>query len=513
VITFHDAHYFSQNETKVLRISIEDKLFEQFSTNVRFLARELQDWVDLSSEWDFAIGKLRTADWLLRNDPTPLSPGHPTLEVLEEGLSKLRGLYKNMSSEIQKTCSHIVASGEKILENRVSNLNIALQSLLDVKDIDSSDNFLVVRQESIKLAVERWLKGSQFSSWHACTAQEIIHSASKLSNIVIVGLTQDYPVNLFNSSYPENPIMLLSNSWIREQKTIKGYFSDIAQINIEIEIETINKLGPDSDSQEVAVDFLEPSAEIDGRRLVVAARRALSDIEKATDEDMVTCRAYLLGSGEVVFLPTATGSIDAIDFHAPNGEKVQRVPIQNLTTDSILLLRVGSSEGEAIVNMANELGGDEAQRCRVLQKNWKSNLKEKLTKLGSQKVTRDLQDLGITNPWIAEWASAGTIRPNSLDNFTTLLAYLDIEPLGTIEAMNSLRHLHQVAGMRFRSILKKKFETLDLEPIMLNGFTIVKLGDEAGVAKLGAYRCVSIGKDVFDVPESAVKQLQPGIGA
>ena len=107
-----------------------------------------------------------------------------------------------------------------------------------------------------------------------------------------------------------------------------------------------------------------------------------------------------------------------------------------------------------------------------------------------------------------------TINGNKKDNEKTVIKKIEpIEPIETIEAMNSLRHLHQVAGMRFRSILKKKFETLDLEPIMVEGFKIVTLGDEAGVAKLGAYRCDSIGKDVFDVPESAVKQLQPGTGS
>ena len=34
---------------------------------------------------------------------------------------------------------------------------------------------------------------------------------------------------------------------------------------------------------------------------------------------------------------------------------------------------------------------------------------------------------------------------------------------------------------------------------------------DSEVAKLGAFRCVSIGNEVFEVPESAVKQLQPGI--
>jgi hypothetical protein len=138
-------------------------------------------------------------------------------------------------------------------------------------------------------------------------------------------------------------------------------------------------------------------------------------------------------------------------------------------------------------------------------------LKEKISVNGAAKVIRDLKDLGVSNPWIMDWAHPSTIRPNSIDNFKIILSYLNIEHDETIEAMNILRHLHQVAGMRFRAILKQKFETLDLDKISLNGFVLVELGSEAEVAKLGAFKCVSIGSEVFEVPESAVKQLQPGI--
>jgi hypothetical protein len=88
---------------------------------------------------------------------------------------------------------------------------------------------------------------------------------------------------------------------------------------------------------------------------------------------------------------------------------------------------------------------------------------------------------------------------------------LGIEHERTIEAMNILRHLHQVAGMRFRAMLKQKFETLDLDQISLKGYVLVELGNDSDVAKLGAFKCVSIGSEIFEVPESAVKQLQPGI--
>jgi hypothetical protein len=213
----------------------------------------------------------------------------------------------------------------------------------------------------------------------------------------------------------------------------------------------------------------------------------------------------------MVFLPTSSGAIDAVDPTAPVGERVQRIAISNITTDSILLLRVGSSEGEAISRMANDIGGSEAKRCRSIQSFWKSKLKERISINGTAKVIRDLKDLGVANPWIIDWSHQSTIRPNSIDNFKIILTYLNIEHEETIEAMNILRHLHQVAGMRFRAILKQKFETLDLDEISLNGYVLVELGNDSDVAKLGAFKCVSIGNEVFEVPESAVKQLQPGI--
>jgi hypothetical protein len=511
MINLQEIGYFSRTLEKIQHFSIEDKLIQQFSTNVRLLSKSLQDWVELSTDWDFTIGKLRKVDWMLRNDPVPLSDDHQTLIDLSEGLNVLQGIYKNMSSEIQEICAHIVASSQKIIEDKSSNLTHVLLRILRMNQSGADKNGIVVRQESIKLPLSRWLDKNSFANWEVITAQQAIHAEERFSNLIVVGLTQDYPISLFNAIYPVNPIIVLSHSWIKEQKRIPGYFSDIAQVTLDLGIDSVNQLDSGSSAQEIALDYLEPSLEIDGRRLAVAAKRALSKIEKSADDELIECKAYLLGSGEVVFLPTSVGSIDALDPNAPHGEKVQRVPIASLTTDSILLLRVGTSEAEAIVNMANELGGAEARRCRVLQIAWKSRLKERMKILGVPRVARDLKELGILNPWLSEWAHIGTIRPNSLTNFTKLLEYLDIEPLETVEAMNTLRHLHQAAGSRFRSILKKKFETLDLHDVFLEGFIIVKLGEKAAIAKLGAYRCISIGKEVFEVPESAVKQLQPGV--
>jgi hypothetical protein len=502
---------FSESSA-IMNVSIDDKLLKQFSTNVRKLAKTLQDWIELSTDWDMAIGRLRRADWQLRNDPAPLNLSHPAIVDLSEGIGILEGLFKNMSSEIQQTCTSIVASGQKILEHKTSELTNILLNKLNEADGNSIGNILVVRQESIRINVSNWLMEKGINQWKVFTANQFIHSDMYCSRMLVVGLTQDYPISLFNSAYPEYGIYTFSHSWIREQEHIPGYFSDIAQVKIERRIHTDLISVNEAANIEIASNFLEPTAEIDGRRLAVAAKRALLNIKDSSEgEELLKCRAYLLGSSEMVFLPTVSGAIDAVDPNAPVGERVQRIAISSISTDSILLLRVGSSEGEAISRMANDIGGSEAKRCREIQSFWKSKLKEKTSINGAAKVIRDLKDLGVANPWIVDWSHPSTIRPNSIDNFKIILTYLNIEHGKTIEAMNTLRHLHQVAGMRFRAMLKQKFETLDLDQISVNGYVLVELGNDSEVAKLGAFKCVSIGSEVFEVPESAVKQLQPGI--
>ncbi|MEI9907999.1 MAG: hypothetical protein WDO06_09125 [Actinomycetota bacterium] len=227
------------------------------------------------------------------------------------------------------------------------------------------------------------------------------------------------------------------------------------------------------------------------------------------EEENIPCKAYLLAGKTVVFLPTKEGAIDSIDMQASVGSRVQRMPISSISIGSVILLRVGKSDSDSILEMANSLGGKEALSYRQLQKEWKECLKEKISLLGSHLVVKQLKDLGIKNPWIQEWKSfKNNIRPDSDENFKNLLKYLAIDPEETIRAMNALRRLHLKAAMQLRKMLKEKFENADLQILHEKGFLIEDLGETPEIAKLGAFVCLSIGEEVFEVPESSVKQLQ-----
>jgi hypothetical protein len=493
----------------ILHHVIEDHTLKSFSQNVRDLAFAMRDWIELSSELDEAIASLRRADWLLRNSPFPKEPMHPGVQELNRGMEALRPFYKNLSSDIRTYCVNILESGENL--KRDSRAQIAEAVLSNIKNLQTNELrkiHIIVRQENLVASTIEWLEYSGITGVAVSTAAKYMNEKKNVDSLIVIGLSADYPDSLFTSVFPVNGVHLFSHSWIKEKTEIQGLLSDLADLPLIIPIKADayqdHSLVP-HDSFET---YLDPSFEIASRKLQRYAKLTLANIQQESEEEIVECKAYLLANSGLVFLPTEAGSIDSLDLNAHSGDRVQRLAISSITTDSVLLLRVGVSDSDAIINMANQLGGDDARQARELQKRWKSALKERINEQGSAVVFRQLQDRGITNPWLQEWSHPKNIRPNSDTSFKVLLKYLGVEVDETVEAMNLLRYLHQMAGMRFRKILKQKFESIDKNKFYEKGFEIVDVGASAGVAKLGAFRVISIGQEVLQVPENAIKQLQ-----
>jgi hypothetical protein len=365
-----------------------------------------------------------------------------------------------------------------------------------------------VRQEDLVASTVSFLNSELLNKVKVSTGFKVLQTKPTIDTLFVIGNSNDYQSSLITVIFTQFGTTLIGYDWVPEQDAIETSLSELACKSISIKI---NHAITDDKTDAIDIShFLEPSIEISARQLKHVAKGVYSKIEAANaDEDVIQCKAYLLAGNQVVFLPTKDGALDCLDLNSQQGSRVQRMSIQSLGIGSVILLRVGKSDSESIFEMANALGGAEAVSYRELQKEWKDRLKDRISILGSQLVIRQLKDLGIVNPWINEWKSfKNNIRPENDDYFRTLLIYLDIEPEETMKAMNALRRLHLIGAMRFRKMLKDQFENADLDEIYEKGFLIEDLGESPEIAKLGAYACLSIGDEVFDVPESAVKQLQ-----
>lgn len=499
-------------EIPIQHIAIEDELLHTFSIEIRKLNIVMREWLDISTDWEEALANLRRADWRLRNQPAAFIKSHPAKLYLSAGLAKLDGLYTNLGDEIGKICISIIENGNAILRSENSTLNSNLLALLkETREAGAYNLLLILRQEDLIGHCNEFLKNESIQNVIVDTDFGAIQKKPLMDKLIVVGNIRDYSSSIFSSLFSKYGTTILGYSWVPEQDSVGTAFSEIAMRPVNIPInhsQTKDKTEPIDVSH-----FLEPSVEIASRQLRTVAKNVYAHIDKSNaDEVNIQCRLYLFAGNNVIFLPTKEGAIDSIDMNAKSGSRVQRVPIKEIGIGSVILLRVGKSDSDSIFEMANGIGGEKALEYRSMQKEWKDALKMRISSLGSQLVIQQLKDLGIKNPWIGEWKSfKNNIRPENDDNFFKLLKYLAIEPESTIVAMNSLRKLHLMAAMRLRKMLKEKFENANLQPIRENGFLIEDLGESPEIAKLGAYVCLSIGEDVFEVPESAVKQLQKAV--
>jgi hypothetical protein len=466
----------------------------------------------VSTDWDDALANLRRADWRFRNQPAEFNNNHPAKAFLAQGLAKLDGLYSNLGDDVRRICRSIIENGNAIIRSDESSLNSNLLRIISECSQQGANHILIIlRQDDLITPFKEYLLKNSVTNVLVETSFNAIQKKYLTDKIIVVGNLLDYSLSLFNSLTSEYGTTLLGYSWVPEQDIVGTSLSELATKPIQINI-SHSETRDETEAIDIS-HFLEPSVEIASRQLRTVAKNVYSHIDKSNiDEENIPCRAYLLAGNNVVFLPTKEGAIDSIDMQAGSGNRVQRMPINSLGIGSVILLRVGKSDSDSIFEMANSIGGKDAETYRKLQMEWKDALKARIASLGSQLVIKQLKDLGIKNPWIGEWKSfKNNIRPESDEYFQKLLKYLAIDPLETISAMNSLRRLHLMAAMRLRKLLKEKFENANLQTIHEAGFLIVDLGESPEIAKLGAFVCLSIGEDVFEVPESAVKQLQKAV--
>lgn len=499
-------------EMPIQHFVIRDELLHRFSVKVRKLNTEMREWIDVSKDWDDALANLRRADWRLRNQPAEFSSSHPAKIQLTQGLTKLDGLYSNLGDEIRNTCRTIEENGHIILQKEESSLNSNLIGMIsECLQYGANRVAVILRQDDLVLPFIQLLKNNSIHNVLVETRSSILQKKLDLDKIFVVGNSLDYSPSVFTSLFTEYGTTLIGYSWVIEQKSIGTGLSELASRPIRIKVLHSGIEEPIDEADRS--HFLEPSIEIASRQLSAVAQKVYANIDKSNIEDeKVPCRAYLLAGNNVVFLPSKEGAIDSIDMQASFGNRVQRIPISSIEIGSVILLRVGKSDSDSIIDMANAIGGDQAKGFRNLQIEWKDALRARIKAVGSQVVIKELKDMGIKNPWINEWKSIkNNIRPDRDDYFEKLLRYLKIEPAETISAMNALRKLHLMAAMRLRKLLKEKFESIDLQVIYDSGFVLVDLGVTPEIAKLGAFVCLSVGEDVFDVPESEVKQLKKAV--
>jgi len=178
-----------------------------------------------------------------------------------------------------------------------------------------------------------------------------------------------------------------------------------------------------------------------------------------------------------------------------NGQNiVSRVLIEDLDSDSIILMRAGATSANSIIPEADKIMGAQARIHRQQQFSWKSRLKEISKTKGHEYVISSLKQLGIARPYVRNWSREHLIRPLSDETFSKLLTFLgfsDVEKMSIFNSARVIRGAHQRAGAEITKSLKSAFSDVRLSSIYEQGSFSIKLsGDEEVMVVALIFECL-----------------------
>lgn len=292
-------------------------------------------------------------------------------------------------------------------------------------------------------------------------------------------------------------------------KALDGLLGPSAITNYSRQIEMMK---PKNES--LALEFIDFAPEQYTQEILQQAlHQDLTSSNLTSSDDKVECFAYALAEGYVVYIPipgalSQNVSVEVYVPTEPKGKRVQRQNILEIDAASIFLVRQGSTATEALRPIADQIMGQKAQTFRRIQMEWKSSLSKTLQKHGVEKVTKDLRELGIDNPYPTFWANPLRMRPKSDRNFEILIEYLDMSTRKkeVFEAANAIGGAHIKAGHAFLNALQDAFEEVEPTEIYREEILVRELSGTGSIAKLAAMVCLGKLPGIYEIPEEQTRK-------
>ena len=492
----------------VFPVHVDDQNYLRFLRDRRTLKAKLKDFSALSNVWSEVLDDLHLIENHIRYYPDADSSHIVFQALLEKALDLIDKHRGGLPAEQPVLLARMVKNLITMSSTVESPLKTKLAELVRRKDVGS--NAIFIRYEKSRAQFEKVLEELGTGSWTCVSYKQLkskkVDSMVILGSTATVGLQNQIQERLITGNYAKE-IYFLDFPLYPDKKVFNGPLVNLAQVPLKIEV----NVPPKSDEATPPFyDFAEENeeeVEFTARQFRSITMSKLSSLNIDPDEANIRCYCFLLASGQAVFLPEAKGTVDILNPTAIEGQRVSRKACSDIEQGDFLVLRVGSSDSEAIRAQADFLAGEEGLALRQVQAEWKARLKTAVVNKSLSVVEYDLKERGISRPWIKEWLEPGSIRPQADSVFKILIKYLGMEVESTVNNMNALLALHKRAGFKFRDALKEAFEEIDLSELITDSYLEMEIEDAAGVAKLGAYKCLSISTEMYDVPESAVKRV------
>lgn len=320
--------------------------------------------------------------------------------------------------------------------------------------------------------------------------------------IIFVGPSRWFPNSAFTAPRSTD-IHLVIYDWISDRIQFSKVFDQPLKSSTSSNRTTIRRSGiPDKKS-------IDPEKMLIITDKLATIRSKISQYQ-SNDYDAIEAISVFLERGWVVFIDaTENANTLIIDLEQEVEERIQRIPVTKIHPGTFILVRTGGG-GDYILPVADRILGEEAQKARELQRNWKQLLRQYVDRQGLLETSIELIDLGsdIANEInVRNWMSPRSISTRSYNDFLAIMRLIHLEPKAEKywSYMKMINSAHRSAGYKIRDLLLNQVRDVDVNLLQKQGKMDFKLDedDEGGIT---AFRVESVATEPVSIPYSQVGQ-------
>jgi len=419
-------------------------------------------------------------------------------------LSSIRAL-KHSALRCKNLFPQFDGYAQDILEQIFSLLELNESPLLDfldskVRPDKSSDTAILLKESYLIPSAEEVLKSHHVLHRIPLLAPVQVRRGNCYKNLFVIGPSRWFPSYVYSAPRAFK-LNLVRYGWIKETLRVEPVFIGSKDYKAEPEKSTQETIYVTEEEYLSSEDLI---PKIDWGSI---SRKVTGHLSREAGQEEVNARLFLLEGEKAVFLDTEeNSSVLIIDLDEEEQHRVKRISANNISPNNYVLLRT-SGGGDYIINIADWIMGKEAEGARMMQKLWKTRLREVATKSASLlDVSLKLIDLGSLKANeinVRNWMSYKSIKTWDYNDFAAIMQLVGLgnKAKECWEIMGMIDTAHRKAGHHIRKLLLKKILESDLDELQRLGKMEFELS-EVDSGSLTAFRVRNVSSEIMKVSVS-----------
>ena len=399
---------------------------------------------------------------------------------------------------------HFDEHAQDILTQIFSLLELNENPLLDFLDSKaqsdrSADTAILLKESYLVPYVEEVLKSHHVLHKVALLAPVQLRRGKCYKNLFVIGPARWFPSYIYSAPRAFK-LSLVRYGWIKETLRLESVFITQKDTNPEMR-EPGHVATCLAEEEYLSSEDLIPT--IDWGRI---SSKGTGHLSRDAGQEEVDARLFLLEGEKAVFLDNEeNSSVLIIDLDEEEKYRVKRIAVNNISPNIYVLLRT-SVGGDYIINVADWIMGKEAEGARMLQRLWKTRLRESVSSSSLLGVSLKLIDLGSSKANevnVRNWMSYKSIKTWDYNDFAAIMQLVGFGDRAKEcwEIMGKIDTAHRKAGHHIRRLLLKKIIESDLDELQRLGKMDFELS-EADSGSLTAFMVRNVSNEIMKVSVS-----------